>query len=524
MTTIQDLIKIVQKYNNKKTDIEHIREAYEFALVAHKNQARKSGHPYIVHPLETAVTLAEMNLDTATITAALLHDVPEDTIYNLIDVEKKFGGEVARLVMGITKLNKIKYRGIERYAENLRKMFISMAEDVRVVLIKMADRLNNLKTLNVHPPNKRKRIALEVLEIYSPIANRLGMGQLKGELEDLAFPFAYPKEYEWFQKTIMPVYEEKIAETQSIQKEVEKEFNENHVRIISIHGRKKHIYSLYKKLLRPQYDRDITKIYDLVAIRIIVSSVSDCYKILGIIHKKWKLLPGRIKDYISQPKPNNYQSLHTTIFTQSGKVVEFQIRTPQMHEQAELGIAAYWHFKEGGMKFFSKIPGFHFKGYNPPKKLKWIHDLAEWQKYITDSGQFLDSLKIDALSDRIFLFTPQGDVIELPEDSTPIDFAYHIHTEVGEKCAAVKINGQIASLDTPLKNGDMVEIIIEKKRKGPSQDWLRFVKTSTAKSKIKSFLIKLHGYAPVSRFLPKQKKEGYARASSSPKPKHRKKR
>ncbi len=488
--TLKDLLTIVKKYNNKKADLEKIKQAYEFSDMAHKGQKRKTGDSYIVHPLATAITLASMKLDAPTIIAGLLHDVPEDTNFNLIDIEKKFGSEIAGLVMGITKLSKVKYRGIERYAENLRKMFISIAEDVRVVIIKMADRLNNMQTLSALPPQKRKRISLEVLEIYAPIASRLGMGQIKGDLEDLAFPYVYPKEWKWFEKNIIPAYKEKMEEIGRIQQEIQKEFNENRVRILSMHGRKKHYYSLYLKLLRPQYDRDITKIYDLVAIRIVVPTVSDCYKILGIIHKKWKPLPGRIKDYIAQPKPNNYQSLHTTVFSPSGKVVEFQIRTLEMHEQAEFGIAAHWHFKEGSVNFFSRLPGFHPKGYNPPKKLKWIHELTEWQKYVTDSKQYLDSLKIDILKDIIFVFTPQGDVIELPEDATPVDFAYHIHTEIGNKCTASKINGQIASLDTQLKNGDMVEIMTDKSRKGPNRDWLAFVKTSSAKNKIRSFFLK----------------------------------
>lgn len=490
MPALNDLIKLVKQYNNNKSDLQKIRQAYEFADLAHRGQKRKSGESYITHPLATAMMLAQMKLDTPTIVAGLLHDVPEDTSYNLIDIEKKFGNEVAGLVMGITKLSKIKYRGNELYAENLRKMFISMAEDVRVVLIKMADRLHNMQTLSALPPHKRKRIAMEVLEVYAPIASRLGMGQIKGDLEDLAFPYVYPREWRWFEKNIIPAYKKRMEETEKIQKEIEKEFNENKVKILSMHGRKKHYYSLYRKLLRPQYEKDISKIYDLVAIRIVVPTVADCYKVFGIIHKKWKPLPGRIKDYIAQPKPNNYQSLHTTVFSPSGKVVEFQIRTPEIHDQAEYGIAAHWHFKEGGLKFFQHIPGFHPKGYNPPKKLKWIHELTEWQKYVTDSRQYLDSLKIDILKDIIFVFTPQGDVIELPEDATPVDFAFRIHTEIGNHCVASKINGQIASLDTPLKNGDMVEIITDKSRKGPNRDWLKFVKTSNARGKIKSFLLK----------------------------------
>lgn len=490
MANIEDLINIIKKHNYTKKDLEFIREAYAFSEMAHWEQKRKTGEPYLNHPLATAMTLAKMRLDIPTIAAGLLHDVPEDTSYNLIDIEKKFGKEIAQLVMGITKLSKIKYRGIEKYAENLRKMFISMAEDVRVILIKMADRLNNLETLHIHPPHKRKRIAMEVLDVYAPIALRLGMGQIKGDLEDLAFPYAFPKEFKWFEKTVMLEYKNRMEEVDKIKNDLEKITSMAKVKILSMHGRKKHYYSLYQKLLRPQYNRDITKIFDLVAIRIVVPTVSDCYKVLGIIHSQWKPLPGRIKDYIAQPKPNNYQSLHTTVVTPGGKIIEFQIRTQEMHDQAEYGIAAYWHFKEGGIKIFSRIPGFHPKGYNPPKKLKWIQDLAEWQKYVLDSTQYINALKTDALKDRIFVFTPQGDVIELPEESTPIDFAYHIHTDIGHKCIAVKINGLMESLDTPLKNGDMIEIVTDKNRKSPNRDWLEFVKTNTARSKIRSFFQK----------------------------------
>jgi len=489
MPNIDELIQLIKKYNTK-ADTAKIREAFEFAQMAHKSQKRKTGEPYVTHSLATAITLAKMKMDAPTIIAGLLHDVPEDTTYTLVDIEKKFGGEVSQLVTGITKLGKIKYRGIDKFSENLRKMFVSMAEDIRVIFIKMADRLNNMETLYVHPPHKRKRIALEVMEIYAPIARRLGMDHIKGELEDLAFPHVHPDDFEWFKKNIAPVYHERMEHINRIRKELEKELHSAKIKTVSIHGRKKHYYSLYQKLLRPQYSKDILRIYDLVALRIIVQSVSDCYKVLGIIHSRWKPLPGRIKDYIALPKPNNYQSIHTTVFTSEGKIVEFQIRTQHMHERAEYGIAAHWNYKEQRMKIFSRLPGFHPKGYSPPKKLQWMKELAETQKDIKDHKQYIHSLKIDALKNRIFVFTPHGDVIDLPEDATPIDFAYHIHTEIGNKCTAVKINSAIARLDTQLKNGDLVEIITDKNRKGPSSDWLKFAKTSTARAKIKSFFYK----------------------------------
>ncbi|MFA6410259.1 MAG: RelA/SpoT family protein [Candidatus Buchananbacteria bacterium] len=495
MTKIEDLIKILKdgkrrenakmaifpNFHKSEYDLDLIRLAYDFAENAHKDQVRKSGEPYIQHPLETAIILAKMGLDQDSIIAALLHDVPEDTDYSLIDIEKNFGSEVAKLVAGITKLGVIKYRGMEKYAENLRRMFISMAEDIRIILIKMADRLHNLKTLSALPAEKQKRIAQESLEIYAPIANRLGMGQIKGELEDLAFPYLYPEKYDWFKKEIMPKIAIEMEYTQKVIQLAKKEFALEKIKIVSIHGRAKRLYSLYQKLQRPNYSGDISKVYDLVALRIIVPTIADCYHALGLIHRLWKPLPGRIKDYIAQPKPNGYQSLHSTVFCLDGKIVEFQIRTPEMHEQAEFGIAAHWHYKETG-KNPKKIGE---KGRVLPKKFTWIQDLVKWQKEIQDDQQYLQSLTIDFFHNRIFVFTPKGDVIDLPEEATPVDFAYHVHSWIGDHCSGAKINGQMVSLDSKLKNGDVVEIITEKNRKGPNQYWLQFVKTSAAKSKIK---------------------------------------
>lgn len=489
METLEDLIKIIKK-SDKKADVDLVRLAYDYAETAHRGQKRSTGEDYINHPLQTAIILALWKMDIPSIIAGLLHDVPEDTDFSLVDVEKNFGSEVAKLVTGITKLGKIKYRGIEKYSENLRKMFISMSEDIRIVLIKMADRLHNLKTLYARPPEKQKRIAVEVLDIYAPIANRLGMGQLKGDLEDMAFPYAYPEEFEWFKKEIIPRYQQRMEHINQVIGILKKEAAVQKIKILDIHGRKKHFYSLYQKLLEPQYNRDLDRIYDLVAVRIIVPTVSDCYKVLGIIHQLWRPLPGRIKDYIAQPKPNNYKSLHTTVITMEGKIVEIQIRDPQIHEQAEFGVAAHWHYKEMGKGFFSRRKGFNIKGYSMPKKLLWIKELADWQKEINDNKQFLHTLKIDAFQKRIFVFTPHGDVIDLPEDATPVDFAYYIHTEIGNKCIGAKINNTISSLDTKLKNGDMVEIVTDKSRKGPSRDWLKFVKTGGAKSKIRQFSMK----------------------------------
>lgn len=469
--TIQDLIDKVKKYD-PKADLDMIQLAYDFAKTAHGDQKRKSGEPYIIHPLETAHILADLRIDPTIIVAALLHDVPEDTAVTLEEIEHNFNSDTASMIKGITKLGKLKYRGVERYIENIRKMFFAMAEDVRVMIIKFADRIHNLSTLEALPPQKRYRIALESLEIYAPIAGRLGMDEFKGRLEDLSFKYVYPKEYERIKK----IRDEKLKGKTDLIEEVKKNTKENlknaGLKIISIRGRKKRLYSLYKKLEKK--NNDTTKIYDLVALRIITKTIADCYATLGIIHTIWKPLKGRIKDYISQPKPNGYQSLHTTVFTEGGEIVEFQIRTKDMHEDAEFGVAAHWHYDENGNK-------------KAAKKIQWVKELADIQKGILTKLSDLEEIKVDFLQSRIFVFTPKGDVIDLPEGATPVDFAYHIHTDIGNKCMSAIINEQINNLGTELKNGDVVEIIIDKKRKGPNRDWLNFVKTHTAKQHIKNF-------------------------------------
>ncbi len=503
MPTIEDLLKILKSGGGKKIteknlilsylkrqkpnyDLVMIRLAFDYAKDAHKNQRRKSGDDYINHPLRTAMTLANMGMDQSTIIAGLLHDVPEDTDINLVDIEKNFGPEVAKLVAGITKLGVLKYRGIEKYAENLRKMFVSMAQDIRIVMIKMADRLDNLRTLVALPKEKQERIARESLEIYAPIANRLGMGFIKGELEDLAFPYLYPEKYQWLKDEVMPKMDLKLEYLQTVIKEVRSKLKEEKLKVIEIYGRKKRLYSLFLKLQRPQYKDDPEKVFDLVAVRIIVPTVADCYHALGIVHKLWKPVSGRIKDFISQPKPNGYQSLHTTVFCFDGKIVEFQIRTPDMQQQAEYGIAAHWFYKESPGSRRKVVD----KDHALPKKFNWIQDLVSWQKNIADNKQYLDTLSVDFFKSRFFIFTPKGDVIDLPEGATPIDFAYHVHTWIGDHCSGARINNQIASLDAKLKNGDMVEIITDKNRKGPSRDWMGFAKTHAAKNKIKSALSK----------------------------------
>ncbi len=472
--SFQKLLHTV-KANRLPVDPILLELAYEFAREAHKGMKRKSGEPYINHPLRTATLLAELKLDEKTIIAGLLHDVPEDTKKTLKDIQKDFGEEVAQLVEGITKLGTIKYRGIERYAENLRKMFIAMALDIRTIFIKFADRIDNLETLSALPPHKRERIAKESLEIYAPIANRLGIGLLKGRLEDLAFPYVLPKEYKKTIQLLQEDHSERKTCLNILKHQTTSILKDNSIDMISIHGRTKHLYSLFKKLER--YDNDINRIYDIIALRIVVKTIEDCYKVLGIIHAEYKPLIGRIKDYIAQPKPNGYKSLHTTVFAKDGHIVEFQIRTEQMHAEAEYGIAAHWYYEESDSL------------HHTDKRLEWVEELAKWQAElgeIKDTKKYLETLKIDVFQNRIFVFTPDGDVIDLPEESTVVDFAYHIHTEVGDHCISAKVNGKIVPLNFKLKSGDMAEIIIDKNRKSPNPDWLKFVKTGTARSKIRS--------------------------------------
>lgn len=460
--------------------------AYEFAAEAHKGQVRISGEPYINHSVATAMNLADMRMPANIIIAGLLHDVPEDTDRTLEDVERAFGKDVADMVRGITKLGKLKYRGMERYMENLRKMFLAMAADVRVVIIKFADRLHNLDTLNSLPQKKRYRVALESLEIFAPIANRLGMGEMKGQLEDKSFPHVYPTEYAWTVNLAKATREGKKEYLDQVITRTHAALEDAGVPALNVHGRAKHLYSLYRKLVR--HERDISRIYDIMAVRIIVPTVADCYAALGVIHGTWNPLKGRIKDYIAQPKPNGYRSIHTTVFCDDGEIVEFQIRTQEMHNVDEFGIAAHWQYDE-------KKSGTNGR----EGHVRWMEQLAELQQEIADKKQFLsalEDLKIDVFHDRIFVFTPHGDVIDLPEDSTPVDFAYAIHTDVGNTCASAKVNDEIMPLDKPLKSGDMVEIIRDKHRKGPNPDWLKSVKTRHAKS-----CIRAHAKSDLKRWI-----------------------
>lgn len=476
-TDLNKLIAAVKEHCTS-ADIEFLTRAYTFADNAHRGQLRLSGDPYITHAYAVGFQLAGWKMPPSIIAAGLLHDVPEDTKHTVEDLRRNFGDDIATIVEGETKLSHLEYTGKDRYAENLRKMFMSIAQDVRVIIVKFADRIHNLKTMQPLDPEKRIRIARETLEIYAPIANRLGMGAIRGELEDLSFKYVNPTEYEWTLNLLVervPPREEYLEQSRTI---LEQDLKQHGINPISIHGRVKRLYSLYIKLL--EKERDINKVYDLVAQRIIVPTVQDCYATLGILHQRWTPLKGRIKDYIAQPKPNGYQSLHTTVFCEDGELVEFQIRTPQMHEEAEFGIAAHWFYTEKGKK---SVP--------PERQIKWLKDLVELQKHIQDRGKFmeaLESLKIDFFRNRIFVFTPKGDVIDLPESATAIDYAYAIHTEIGNKCTGARVNDQMIPLNTVLQSGDVVEIVTDKNRKGPSSDWLEFVKTAHARSKIKEGL------------------------------------
>lgn len=459
-----------------KEDSELIQKAFDFAKEAHKNQKRLSGEPYLVHPIGTAKNLISITTDARTIAAGLLHDVLEDTDIKEEDILENFGPDILFLINGVTKLGKIKYHGIERYAESLRKLFVATAKDIRVLLIKLADRLHNADTLEglfqVYP-DKAKRIALETLEIYAPIANRLGIGQIKGRLEDAAFPYVFPDEYKETLKLRQTKTNEFADKLQKISRLLSKKLAKSNIVKFKIDFRTKHLYSLYKKLL--SYNMDIEKIYDISALRIMVQSTEDCYKVLGIIHSTWTPLPEKLKDYIAVPKPNGYQSIHTVIFTGDGEMVEIQIRSEKMHEEAEYGIASHLVYDETGKPKSGGVLG---------KKTKWIKQLFDWQKNESESENFLNNLKTDFFHNQIFVFTPKGDVIELPEGSSSIDFAYMIHTDVGNHAFGAKINGKFSSFDTPLKNNDIVEIIT-KESSSPSAKWLEYAKTSEAIKRIR---------------------------------------
>lgn len=480
LITWEDLQQLIYR-NYPGADTRDLERAHEFAARAHGGVKRKSGEEYIYHCIATTYYLAELKADMPTLVAGMLHDVPEDTTFALADIRREFGREVESLVNGVTKLSPLKYRGLERYAENLRKLFVAMSKDLRVILIKLANNLHNIQTLHAHRPDKQLRIAKETMEIYAPLANRLGMFELKSRLEDAAFPYVYPKEYERVQTLLQDRLKNEGKYIEKVKYIIGKELSKNGVTVVKIEGRIKHVYSLYQKL--QSHGWDINKIYDLIALRIILTSIADCYLALGIIHGRWTPLKGRIKDYIAQPKPNGYQSLHTSVFTDFGKVIEFQIRDELMHELAEYGIAAHSKFKE-------------LRGQQSKKSLAWINQLISWQRKIKDDMEYIKNIKNDIFQNRIFVFTPHGDVLDLPDNATPIDFAYHIHSDLGSHAVGARINDHIASLDTRLKSGDVVEILKDKNRKGPSVEWLQTARTSMAQEKIRAQLkkIKLTGF------------------------------
>ncbi|MDP3093172.1 MAG: RelA/SpoT family protein [bacterium] len=480
----QTLEEILKNYPEAK-DRELISRAFEFAKNAHLGQKRLSGQDYIIHPARTALILSHLKLDAGAVAAGLLHDVLDDTKVSPQELEQRFGGEIAFLVKGVSRLGKIRLPRqkleigpIEKRAkrlvgleiENLRRMFFAMTEDIRVIIIKLADRVHNMETLEFIPKEKQQRIALETMEIFAPLANRLGIQTIKTKLENLAFPYLYLKEYQWLLENSEERYSEARKYLEKTRTVLEKYLEQEKIPFIKTQGRLKSRFSLYQKLLK--HGMNFDRIYDLAALRIIVKDAKTCYEVLGAIHKYWRPLPGRIKDYIAFPKPNGYQSLHTTVFCQEGKIIEVQIRTAEMHKTAERGVCAHWARKEG--------VDLKRKG----KAFAWIEELANWQKENPISREYLNELKIDFFKNRIFIFTPKGDIIDLPEGACPIDFAYAVHSEIGNHCVGAKVNGKMLPLSGQLRNGDVVEILIDKNR-GPSRDWLKVVKTGLAKSHIK---------------------------------------
>lgn len=474
-----------------------VQRAYEFANTAHDGQKRASGVPYIQHCLATAQILAEMGMDARTVAAGLMHDVPEDTPETLTTIRKEFGEDIAQMIDGITKLGKIKLRHSQEdyMLENWRRMFLAMASDIRTVIIKLADRLHNLRTLEHLREDKRRRIAHETMEIYIPLANRLGIGEIRGQMSDLCFKYLDPKNYDYTKQIAEKRYKEAEQYIERAITTITEGLKEEGIKVIEIHGRAKFLYSLFLKLQK--HDMEISRIYDLAAIRIIVPEIVDCYEALGIIHKRYRPMVGRIKDYISLPKPNGYQSLHTTIFGPEGRVLEVQIRTQKMHDEAEFGIAAHWLYEENKRTwkdYFSR------KKAEPQEsaEVAWVKQLQEWQNDVgSDSQEFMEGLKIDFLKNHIFAFTPKGDVIELPEGGTPIDFAYAIHSEIGDKTNGAKVNAKMVALDYTIRNGDVIEILTDKNRVSPNQDWLTFTKTRSARSHIRQALKKINkGQSP----------------------------
>src|ERR1700757_1007356 len=472
LTKFRELMRRMQE-NRPQDDLSIIKKTYDFSLKYHEGQSRASGDPYLVHPLEVALVLAEMKMDPVAVAAGLLHGSVEDTSVTIVDIRKEFGEQVAHIVEGVTKISKIDFATKEeQQAENLRKMMLAMVDDIRVVMIKLADRLHNMRTLEHLAPDRQQKIAKETLEIYGPIAHRLGMGKIRGELEDLGFKYLDPIAYEQVKQAVeshRKVGEAFLSRVEGVVRDKLKEAGIT----AKVESRTKRFYSIHKKLVRQRINVD--QVYDLYAMRIITRSVQDCYAVLGIIHNVWRPVPGRIKDFIAMPRPNFYQSLHTSGITEDGTPFEVQIRTEEMHKMAEEGIAAHWKYKDGAVSAQDE------------QRLAWLRQVVEWQRDVADPNEFLSTLKIDLYPEEVYIFTPKGKVVVLPRESTPIDFAYAVHTEVGHSCVGARVNGRMVPLRHKLHSGDIVEILTQPGHK-PSRDWLAVVKSSRARNKIKHWL------------------------------------
>jgi GTP diphosphokinase / guanosine-3',5'-bis(diphosphate) 3'-diphosphatase len=472
LTKYRDLMKRMQE-NRPHDDLTIVKKAYDYSLKNHEGQTRASGEPYLVHPLEVALVLAEMKMDPVAVAAGLLHDSVEDTSVTVVDIRKEFGEQVAHIVEGVTKISKIDFATREeQQAENLRKMMLAMVDDIRVVLIKLADRLHNMRTLEHLPPERQHKIAEETLEIYAPIAHRLGMGKIRGELEDLGFRFLDPLGYEQVENAVNARRKQGEAFLGKVQQIITDKLKEAGIQA-HVESRIKRLYSIHKKLQRQRISVD--QVYDLYAMRVITRSLQDCYAVLGIIHNLWRPVPGRIKDFIAMPRPNFYQSLHTSVIADDGTPFEIQIRTEDMHKMAEEGIAAHWKYKDGPVSAQDE------------QRLAWLRQVVEWQRDVSDPNEFLSTLKVDLYPEEVYTFTPKGKVVVLPRDATPIDFAYTIHTEVGHTCVGAKVNGRMVPLRYKLHSGDIVEILTQPGHK-PSRDWLGLVKSSRSRNKIKHWL------------------------------------
>lgn len=469
-TPLTEILDAMKSRTNEDHSL--VEKAYNYAKIAHQDQKRFSGADYFVHLSAVGLTLAEMGMDAKVVAAGLMHDTIEDAMRSESEVQSEFGDEILFLIQGVTKLGKLKYRGLERHVESLRKLLIATAKDIRIIIIKLADRLHNVSTLNYLPEHKRERIALETLEIYAPIANRLSLGSIKGLLEDYSFPYAYPNEYEKVEVIIADQMHNNRKRIEKFYRTMQQELAKNEITDIQGSFRVKRTYSLYKKLCK--HDMNIENIYDILAIRIIVPDIGDCYRALGIAHSLWRPLPGRIKDYIAFPKPNGYQSLHTTVFTGDGGFLEVQIRTPGMDNEAALGIAAHFAYKENQAGKTTSLPS----------RYSWVKEVSKLQS-IAASGDYMKALKSDFFDDRVFVFTPKGDVVDLPTNSTPLDFAYAIHSDIGDHFTGAKVNGKLVSIDTKLKYGDIIQIEVKRSAK-PSRKWLQYTKTALAKKHIQN--------------------------------------